>query len=170
METCTCVCDVWNLQKYNLIIYLFMHICFIVISVQGSEDCVTRFSVNKKQCVTARTNQMMHVDNIIYHKKTQTCKYWLVSLKGTVPRDFLLQFFHVSVSPKPRNWVSPWVCFFFSKIPRDFLRSRCTTSVVDTWYRWYALTCECLHEFSKKFEMSILFFSGAWGKMTHEKT
>ncbi len=41
-----------------------------VISVQGSEECVTRFSVNKKQCVTARTNQLMTVDNNIYHNKT----------------------------------------------------------------------------------------------------
>ncbi len=74
---------------------------FIVISVQGSEDCVTRFSVNKnnkKQCVTARTNQLIHVDNIVYHKKTQTCKYWLDS----ATRFSTAVFFHVSISAKPR--------------------------------------------------------------------
>jgi hypothetical protein len=83
-------------ETYRNIILLVTYLCiyvFIVISVQGSEDCVTRFSVNKKQCVTARTNQLMHVDNIIYHKNTQKCKYWPVSLKGTVS-----VFFHVSVS------------------------------------------------------------------------
>jgi hypothetical protein len=65
-------------ETYRNIILLFTYLSiyvFIVIFVQGSEDCVTRFSVNKKQCVTDRTNQLMHVDNIIYHEKTQTCKY-----------------------------------------------------------------------------------------------
>jgi hypothetical protein len=31
------------------------------------------------------------------------------------------------------------------------------------------LTGEYLREFSKKFEMTLLFFSGAWGKVIHEK-
>ncbi len=37
------------------------------------------------------------------------------------------------------------------------------------WYRWCTLTCEYLREFSKKFEMTLLLFSGAWGKVIHEK-
>jgi hypothetical protein len=32
------------------------------------------------------------------------------------------------------------------------------------------LTCEYLCEFSKKFEMTLMLFSGAWGKVIHEKT
>ncbi len=106
---------------------------FIVISVQGSEDCVTRFYVNKKQCVTARTNQMMHVDNIIYHKKHRHVNIVLFLLKGQCHEKVYFIFFPVSVSPKPRNWVSPWGCFFFSKIPRDFLSSRCTPVSFTPW-------------------------------------
>jgi hypothetical protein len=34
---------------------------------------------------------------------------------------------------------------------------------------WRTLTCEYLHEFSKKFETTLMLFSGAWGKMIHEK-
>ncbi len=37
------------------------------------------------------------------------------------------------------------------------------------WHRWCTLTCEYLREFSKKFEMTLLLFSGAWGKVIHEK-
>jgi hypothetical protein len=32
-----------------------------------------------------------------------------------------------------------------------------------------ALTCEYLREFSKKFEMTLMLFSGAWEKVIHEK-
>jgi hypothetical protein len=31
------------------------------------------------------------------------------------------------------------------------------------------LTCEDLREMLKKFEITLLLFLGAWGKMTHEK-
>ncbi len=31
------------------------------------------------------------------------------------------------------------------------------------------LSCEYLREFSKKFETTLLVYSGAWGKMIHEK-
>jgi hypothetical protein len=41
------------------------------------------------------------------------------------------------------------------------------TGVVDTGGN--PLTCEYLCKFSKKFEMTLLLFSGAWGKMIHEK-
>ncbi len=37
------------------------------------------------------------------------------------------------------------------------------------WYWWCTLICEYLREFSNKFEMPILLFSAAWGKMIHEK-
>jgi hypothetical protein len=36
-------------------------------------------------------------------------------------------------------------------------------------YRWCTLTCEYFREFSKKFEMTLVLFSGAWGKVIHEK-
>ncbi len=37
------------------------------------------------------------------------------------------------------------------------------------WNRWCTLTCEYLREFSKKFEMTLMLFSGAWGMVIHEK-
>ncbi len=37
------------------------------------------------------------------------------------------------------------------------------------WYRWSTLSCECLREFSKKFETALVVYSGAWGKLIHEK-
>ncbi len=38
------------------------------------------------------------------------------------------------------------------------------------WYRWCTLTCEYLREFSKKFETILMGYSGAGGKLIHEKT
>jgi hypothetical protein len=37
-------------------------------------------------------------------------------------------------------------------------------------HRWCTLSCEYLREFSKKFETALLVYSGAWGKLIHEKT
>ncbi len=37
------------------------------------------------------------------------------------------------------------------------------------WYRWSTLTCEYLREFSKKFKTVLLGYSGAGGKLIHEK-
>ncbi len=36
------------------------------------------------------------------------------------------------------------------------------------WYRWQTLSCECLREFSKKFETVLMEYSGAGGKPIHE--
>jgi hypothetical protein len=35
-------------------------------------------------------------------------------------------------------------------------------------HRWCTLSCDCeyLREFSKKFEMALMVYSGAWGKLT----
>jgi hypothetical protein len=41
--------------------------------------------------------------------------------------------------------------------------------LVDTGGNFASLTCEYLREFSKKFEMTQMLFSGAWGKVIHEK-
>ncbi len=37
-------------------------------------------------------------------------------------------------------------------------------------HRWCSLRCEYLREFSKKFETSLMVYSGAWGNLIHEKT
>jgi hypothetical protein len=36
-------------------------------------------------------------------------------------------------------------------------------------HRWCTLSCEYLREFLKKFETALLVYSGAWGKLIHEK-
>ncbi len=35
------------------------------------------------------------------------------------------------------------------------------------WHRWCTLSCEHLHEFSKKFKTALTVYSGAWGKLIH---
>ncbi len=37
------------------------------------------------------------------------------------------------------------------------------------WYRWCTLTCEYLREFLKKFETVLTQYSGAGGKLIHQK-
>ncbi len=37
------------------------------------------------------------------------------------------------------------------------------------WHRWQTLSCEYFREFSKKFETVLLEYSGAGGKLIHEK-
>ncbi len=37
------------------------------------------------------------------------------------------------------------------------------------WHRWQTLSHEYLREFSKKFEMTLMVYSGAWGNLIHEK-
>ncbi len=34
---------------------------------------------------------------------------------------------------------------------------------------WCTLSCEYLREFSKKFKTALMVYSGAWGKLIHEK-
>ncbi len=36
-------------------------------------------------------------------------------------------------------------------------------------YWWCTLSCEYVHEFSKKYETALMVYSGAWGKLIHEK-
>ena len=50
--------------------------------------------------------------------------------------------------------------------------SNFAAGVVDTGgksCRWCTLTREYLREFSKKFETAVMLYSGAWGKLIHEK-
>ncbi len=51
--------------------------------------------------------------------------------------------------------------FFCSKIFSICHRCR--------WHRWCTLSHEYLREFSKKFEMAVIVYSDAWGKLIHEK-
>ncbi len=146
---------------------------FIVISVQGSEDCVTRFYVNKKQCVTARTNQLMHVDNIIYHKKHRHVNIGLFLLKGQCHEKVYFIFFSCSSFPQaPELSISLGLFLFSKNYPWFFsqlkVHHQCRWYLIP-WYRWCAVTCECLHEFWKKIEMTIRLFSGVWGRWFMKK-
>jgi hypothetical protein len=55
----------------------------------------------------------------------------MLSFKGTVSRDFLLQVFSWITFPKPLK-ITLWSFQIFSKIRGDIRKSRCTTSVNDT--------------------------------------
>ncbi len=98
-------------------------------------------------------------------------------------------FLRGSVSPKPliiQVSLGPFRIFFqnaeiFAASLRTWDRwQNChryqqpsgTGGKVCRWCRWYrcgTLTCEYLREFSKKFEMALVLFSGAWGRMIHAK-
>ncbi len=69
--------------------------------------------------------------------------------KWTVPRDFRLKV------------------FFMNPLCRWDWRQICNQY---RWHRWCTLTCEYLREFSKKFEMALMLFSGAWGRWFMKKT
>ncbi len=51
--------------------------------------------------------------------------------------------------------------FFWLKI--FFICHRCQR------HRWWTLSCEYLRKFSKKFEMTLMVYSGAWEKLIHLK-
>ncbi len=100
-------------------------------------------------------------------------------------------FFHESVSPKPLSIpLGPFQ--IFSKIRGEIRSSRFAAGIVDTggkfatgvnntreigckisrqcrWYRRCILTFQYLREFSKKFEIVLMEYSGAGGKLIHEK-
>jgi hypothetical protein len=41
--------------------------------------------------------------------------------------------------------------------------------MIEDFFAFATLSCEYLREFSKKFETGLLVYSGAWGKLIHEK-
>ncbi len=49
------------------------------------------------------------------------------------------------------------------------LVEKLAAGVVDTGGKFATLTCEYLREFSKKFETVLMEYSGARGKLIHEK-
>jgi hypothetical protein len=80
----------------------------------------------------------------------------LALTKETKSRDFW--FFHESISPQPQS--IPFGQFqIFSQICGDIRKSRCTTGINDTGVNFR----------EKKFETTQMVYSGAWGKLIHEK-
>ncbi len=61
----------------------------------------------------------------------------------------------------PKGAQTKLVKFFFLKIFSICHRFR--------WHRWCTSSREYLREFSKKFEMAVIVYSHAWGKLIHEK-
>jgi hypothetical protein len=78
---------------------------------------------------------------------------------------------------KKKNFEHLWVvestcrCIFFFKFTFRCQQSDSVPIICHRchWYQWCTLTCEYLREFLKKFEMTLMLLSEAWGKMIHEK-
>ncbi len=86
--------------------------------------------------------------------------------KGTDTKFFASGIFHGSPSPKPLKTTLESLQMF-SRIRGDISQVK-----VLHWYqrhRWWTLSCKYLREFSKNFETALMVYSGAWGKLIHEK-
>ncbi len=104
-------------------------------------------------------------------------------------RDFKLQILFMNhLPPKPLK-ITVGSFQIFSNIRGDIRKSRCTTGINVApvarckqsdivpiichkcrSHRWCTLSCEYSCEFSKKFEIAFVGYSGAWGKLIHEKS
>ncbi len=87
------------------------------------------------------------------------------SLKGQCHDIFDFRFF---------SWISfPWVThegrFEFFRTNAEIFAAQGSNLPPCCWYRRCTLTCEYINEFPKNFEMILTLYSGAWGKMIHEK-
>ncbi len=91
------------------------------------------------------------------------------SLKGTVPRDFRLLFFFMNRFP-PSPWVYQKSRFeFFRKFAEIFAAQGAPpVSLIPVVH--LDLRLLYLREFSKKFETVLMQYSGAGGKLIHQKT
>jgi hypothetical protein len=97
-----------------------------------------------------------------------------------VSQDFLLLvFLWIRFPPAPECPIRT-VSNFFQKSRRYWqlkVNHRCHNTTETggkicrrcRWYRWSTFSCEYLREISKKFETALIVFSGAWGKLIHEK-
>ncbi len=107
----------------------------------------------------ARTVQMFEFVSLVKCTNTRgqvhiyVCTIFLHVLKGSVTRFSTSGFF---------SWISFPLVNNTSGTAGKICR-RCR------WNRWCTLTCEYFREFPKKFEMTLMLFSGAWGKVIHEK-
>ncbi len=79
-------------------------------------------------------------------------------IKGTVSRDFLLQFF---LPHDPENNIR--VISNLSRISQIY--SQVKVHHRYQRHRWCTLSYEYLHEFSKRFVTALMGYSGAWGKL-----
>ncbi len=80
------------------------------------------------------------------------CRYLKVNLKAKI---------YIYVTLLLKGAQTKLLKFFSLKI--FFICHRCR------WHRWCTLSREYLREFSKKFEMAVMVYSDAWGKLIYEK-
>ncbi len=90
------------------------------------------------------------------------------AFKGRVSRDFRLLFFSWISFPQAPEYTIRAVSNFFENL-RRYSQLKVQICHRCRWYRWCILTYEYLREFSKKFEMVLMGYSGAGGKLIHEK-
>ncbi len=120
-------------------------------------------------------------------KKPENPPHCHVPLKGKCHEIFCFRFFSWITFPQaPDNYITVGSFRIFSKIRGDIRKSRCTTGVNDTGGKFttgvndtggklppvsttQTLSCEYLREFSKKFEMVLMEYTGPGGKLIHEK-
>ncbi len=108
--------------------------------------------------------------NVYPYKRAYICTIFLHVLKGQCHEIFDFWFFSWISSPKPMS--IPLVnntSGTGGKICRQSRWYRWQICRRCRWNWWCTLTCEYLREFPKKFEMTLMLFSGAWGKAIHEK-
>ncbi len=81
-----------------------------------------------------------------------SCRHLKVNSKANI---------YIYVNSSTQRCPNKIIKFFLLKI--FFICHRCQR------HRWCTLNCEYLREFSKKFETALMVYSGAWGKLIHEK-
>ncbi len=110
---------------------------------------------------------------------------WTLHLKGQCHENFDLWFFSWLSFPQALEYTIKAVSNFFENSRRYSqlkVHHRCHCQICRwchwyrrqfcRWCRWYwccTWLAEYLHEFSKKFEMVLMGYSGAGGKLIHEK-
>ncbi len=73
-----------------------------------------------------------------------------------------------STPPPPRP--TKEICHRYRKSAKKYMKKIIDMSLyVSVPPVGCTLTCEYLREFSKNFEMTLMLFSGAWGKMIHQR-
>ncbi len=98
--------------------------------------------------------------------------YWKNALKGTVSQDFCFWFFSwISFPPAPEYTCTiRIVSNFFKKLQRLLWLKIFSICHRCQRHRWCILSCEYLHECSKKFGTALTVYSGDRRKLIHEKT
>ncbi len=85
----------------------------------------------------------------------------LNNMRLQTPKVNLMAKIYIYVSSTTQRWPNKIIKIFWLKIFSICHRCR--------WHRWQTLSCEYLRKFLKKFETFLIGYSGAGGKLIHEK-